>query len=100
MEEGVAEVGGVDEVPGVFDVVSLAELGGGGCGCGCGCAVVRAVCCAVGRAVDGVRECGCRRGEVNVLQRVSHVALCRRGVEERAAVVRVRGRVESSGWFG
>lgn len=63
----------------------------GGCGCGCGCGV--------GRAVYGVRECGCRRGEVNVLQRVA-LALCRRGFEEGAAVVWVRGRIESSGWCG
>ena len=64
----------------------------GVCGCGYGCGV--------GRAVDGVRECGCRRGEVNVLQRVARVALCRRGFEEGAAVAWVRGRVESCGWCG
>lgn len=88
VEGSVAEVGGVGEVPGVFDVVGPAEWGG--CGCGCG----------VGRVVDGLRECGCRRGEVNVLQRVTRVILCRRGFEEGAAVVWVRGQVESRGGAG
>ena len=88
MEDGAAEVEAVGEVLGVFDVVGLAGWGSGGCGC----AVVRAVCRAIGRTIDGVREYGCRRGEVDVLQRVSRVALRRRGFEG-AAVVRVRGRV-------
>lgn len=59
-------------------------------GGGYGCAVI---CRAVGRAVDEVKECRCRRGGVDVLQRVSRVALCRHGFEG-AAVVRVRGRAE------